>query len=199
MSEKSPTETLKCMHLRSEPSGRLPQSTMPAQKERQGLLFALKHHVPALTRRGGAIVNVSSIVGSVGMPGVWVYAASKRLIGQPQDIAQASSTERRGEVRDRHRARRGRQLPGQCQNDVARKLAASSSRSGGRRVGLPRGPPPARWCHPHALLEYALKSRLGLIADRFRHGGRGRLLCARPGTGGCSRFACRRCGSAGAA
>jgi hypothetical protein len=26
----------------------------------------------------------------------------------------------------------------------------------------------------HALFEYALKSRLGLIADRFRHSGRGR-------------------------
>jgi NAD(P)-dependent dehydrogenase (short-subunit alcohol dehydrogenase family) len=46
----------------------------------KGLLFALKHQVPALSRQGGAIVNVSSIVGSVGMAGASVYAASKHAI-----------------------------------------------------------------------------------------------------------------------
>ena len=39
-----------------------------------------------------------------------------------------------------------------------------------RPVGCPRGP--VRRCHPHALLEHDLKSRLGLIADCVRHGGR---------------------------
>lgn len=47
----------------------------------KGLVFALKHQVPALTRNGGgAIVNVSSIAGSIGMAGASVYAASKHAV-----------------------------------------------------------------------------------------------------------------------
>jgi NAD(P)-dependent dehydrogenase (short-subunit alcohol dehydrogenase family) len=47
----------------------------------KGLLFALKHQVPALVRQGGgAIVNVSSMVGSIGMAGASVYAASKHAV-----------------------------------------------------------------------------------------------------------------------
>jgi len=46
----------------------------------KGLLFALKHQVPALTQHGGAIVNVSSIVGAIGMAGASVYTASKHAI-----------------------------------------------------------------------------------------------------------------------
>jgi NAD(P)-dependent dehydrogenase (short-subunit alcohol dehydrogenase family) len=44
----------------------------------KGMLFALKHQMPALAgAQGGAIVNVSSIVGDVGMAGASVYVASK--------------------------------------------------------------------------------------------------------------------------
>jgi NAD(P)-dependent dehydrogenase (short-subunit alcohol dehydrogenase family) len=46
----------------------------------KGLLFALKYQVPALTQRGGAIVNVSSLAGSVGMAGASVYVASKHAV-----------------------------------------------------------------------------------------------------------------------
>lgn len=46
----------------------------------RGLLFALKHQVPALGKQGGAIVNVSSIVGSIGMAGASVYTASKHAV-----------------------------------------------------------------------------------------------------------------------
>lgn len=46
----------------------------------KGLLFALKHQVPALTPRGGAIVNVSSMVGAIGMAGASVYVASKHAV-----------------------------------------------------------------------------------------------------------------------
>jgi NAD(P)-dependent dehydrogenase (short-subunit alcohol dehydrogenase family) len=46
----------------------------------KGLLFALKHQVPALIGHGGAIVNVSSMVGAVGMAGASVYTASKHAI-----------------------------------------------------------------------------------------------------------------------
>jgi NAD(P)-dependent dehydrogenase (short-subunit alcohol dehydrogenase family) len=46
----------------------------------KGLLFALKHQVPALSQKGGAIVNVSSIAGSIGMAGASVYVASKHAI-----------------------------------------------------------------------------------------------------------------------
>jgi NAD(P)-dependent dehydrogenase (short-subunit alcohol dehydrogenase family) len=43
----------------------------------KGLLFSLKHEIPALAKQGGAIVNVSSMVGDVGMAGASVYVASK--------------------------------------------------------------------------------------------------------------------------
>ena len=46
----------------------------------KGLLFALKHEIPVLAKQGGAIVNVSSIVGDVGMAGASVYAASKHAV-----------------------------------------------------------------------------------------------------------------------
>jgi len=46
----------------------------------KGLLFALKHEIPVITRPGGAIVNLSSIVGDVGMAGASVYAASKHAV-----------------------------------------------------------------------------------------------------------------------
>jgi NAD(P)-dependent dehydrogenase (short-subunit alcohol dehydrogenase family) len=46
----------------------------------KGLLFALKHQVPALNKQGGAIVNVSSIAGSIGMAGASVYVASKHAV-----------------------------------------------------------------------------------------------------------------------
>lgn len=46
----------------------------------KGLLFALKHQVPALSQQGGAIVNVSSIVGTIGMAGASVYTASKHAV-----------------------------------------------------------------------------------------------------------------------
>ena len=44
----------------------------------RGVLFAMKHEIPALLQSGGgAIVNTSSVLGSVAMPGAAVYAASK--------------------------------------------------------------------------------------------------------------------------
>lgn len=46
----------------------------------KGLLFALKHQVPALAAHGGAIVNLSSIAGSIGMAGISVYIASKHAV-----------------------------------------------------------------------------------------------------------------------
>ncbi len=46
----------------------------------KGVLFALKHEIPAIARQGGAIVNLSSIVGDVGMAGASVYVASKHAV-----------------------------------------------------------------------------------------------------------------------
>lgn len=44
----------------------------------RGVLFAMKHEVPALLRSGGGvIVNTASALGSVAMPGASVYVASK--------------------------------------------------------------------------------------------------------------------------
>lgn len=46
----------------------------------KGLLFSLKHEIPAIAKQGGAIVNVSSMVGDVGMAGASVYTASKHAV-----------------------------------------------------------------------------------------------------------------------
>lgn len=46
----------------------------------KGMLFALKHEIPVIARQGGAIVNVSSMVGDVGMAGASVYVASKHAV-----------------------------------------------------------------------------------------------------------------------
>jgi NAD(P)-dependent dehydrogenase (short-subunit alcohol dehydrogenase family) len=46
----------------------------------KGLLFSLKHEIPVLVKQGGAIVNVSSMVGDVGMAGASVYVASKHAV-----------------------------------------------------------------------------------------------------------------------
>lgn len=46
-----------------------------------GVLASMKHEIPAmLAAGGGAIVNTSSAVGLVGMPGVSIYTASKHAV-----------------------------------------------------------------------------------------------------------------------
>jgi NAD(P)-dependent dehydrogenase (short-subunit alcohol dehydrogenase family) len=44
-----------------------------------GVLLAMKHEIPAM-RNGGAIVNMSSMVGGIGMAGAGVYVASKHAV-----------------------------------------------------------------------------------------------------------------------
>lgn len=47
----------------------------------RGMFFALKHQLPALKQAGGgAIVNLSSIAGQIGMPGAALYIASKHAV-----------------------------------------------------------------------------------------------------------------------
>jgi len=45
-----------------------------------GTLLSMKHEIPAILKNGGAIVNTSSVVGQVGMPGYGVYTASKHAV-----------------------------------------------------------------------------------------------------------------------
>jgi NAD(P)-dependent dehydrogenase (short-subunit alcohol dehydrogenase family) len=45
-----------------------------------GALFSMKHEIPAIVKNGGAIVNTSSVVGQVGLPGYGVYTASKHAV-----------------------------------------------------------------------------------------------------------------------
>jgi NAD(P)-dependent dehydrogenase (short-subunit alcohol dehydrogenase family) len=46
-----------------------------------GVLYAMKHQIPALRAAGGgSIVNTSSVAGSIGMPGMAVYVASKHAV-----------------------------------------------------------------------------------------------------------------------
>jgi NAD(P)-dependent dehydrogenase (short-subunit alcohol dehydrogenase family) len=45
-----------------------------------GLIFSMKHEIPAILKNGGAIVNTSSVVGSIAIPGLGVYTASKHAV-----------------------------------------------------------------------------------------------------------------------
>ena len=45
-----------------------------------GVLLSMKYEIPVILKSGGAIVNTSSVVGQVGMPGVGVYSASKHAV-----------------------------------------------------------------------------------------------------------------------
>lgn len=45
-----------------------------------GTLLSMKHEIPAMLKNGGAIVNTSSVVGQVGLPGYGVYTASKHAV-----------------------------------------------------------------------------------------------------------------------
>ena len=65
-----------------------------------GLLFSLKHEIPAILKNGGAIVNTSSVVGQIGMPGC-IYrlqTCCKRVdaVGCPGVCEARSARERRG-------------------------------------------------------------------------------------------------------
>ena len=47
----------------------------------KGTLFSMKHEIPALLKGGGgAIVNMSSVAGSIGFAGMSVYIASKHAV-----------------------------------------------------------------------------------------------------------------------
>jgi len=46
-----------------------------------GVLLSMKHQIPAIIKSGGgAIVNNASVAGTIGMPGVSVYVASKHAV-----------------------------------------------------------------------------------------------------------------------
>ena len=45
-----------------------------------GALLSMKYEIPAILKNGGAIVNTSSVVGQVGLPGFGVYTASKHAV-----------------------------------------------------------------------------------------------------------------------
>lgn len=54
-----------------------------------GVILSMKHEIPAMLRAGGgAIVNVASVAGVIGMPGVSVYIASKHaVLGLTKSVA----------------------------------------------------------------------------------------------------------------
>ena len=45
-----------------------------------GVIFSMKHEIPAILKNGGAIVNTSSVAGQIGVPGLGVYTASKHAV-----------------------------------------------------------------------------------------------------------------------
>jgi NAD(P)-dependent dehydrogenase (short-subunit alcohol dehydrogenase family) len=68
--------------------GNVPTTEATAAQYRQvmdinvlGVLLSMKHEIPAmLAGGGGAIVNISSIAGTIGMPGAGIYIASKHAV-----------------------------------------------------------------------------------------------------------------------
>jgi NAD(P)-dependent dehydrogenase (short-subunit alcohol dehydrogenase family) len=46
----------------------------------KGVFLSMKHEVPELLKNGGTIVNMSSILGSIGVAGVGIYVASKHAV-----------------------------------------------------------------------------------------------------------------------
>jgi NAD(P)-dependent dehydrogenase (short-subunit alcohol dehydrogenase family) len=54
----------------------------------KGTWLCLKYEVPAMLKQGGAIVNIASFAGMVGMPGTTIYAAAKAgIIGMTRAAA----------------------------------------------------------------------------------------------------------------
>lgn len=46
----------------------------------RGVMLSLKHEIPVIAKQGGAIVNVSSMAGDIGMAGASIYVASKHAV-----------------------------------------------------------------------------------------------------------------------
>ncbi len=69
-----------------ESAGPLPEASVEEYRRVfdinvMGVLLSMKYEIPAMMRTGGgAIVNTSSVAGSVGMPGVSIYVASKHAV-----------------------------------------------------------------------------------------------------------------------
>jgi NAD(P)-dependent dehydrogenase (short-subunit alcohol dehydrogenase family) len=45
-----------------------------------GVILSMKHEIPAMLKNGGAIVNTSSVLGQIGIPGLGAYTASKHAV-----------------------------------------------------------------------------------------------------------------------
>jgi NAD(P)-dependent dehydrogenase (short-subunit alcohol dehydrogenase family) len=45
-----------------------------------GVFLGMKHVIPAMAERGGAIINTSSVAGLIGSPGICAYIASKHAV-----------------------------------------------------------------------------------------------------------------------
>jgi NAD(P)-dependent dehydrogenase (short-subunit alcohol dehydrogenase family) len=45
-----------------------------------GVMLSLKYEIPAMLKNGGAIVNTSSVVGKIAIPGMGPYTASKHAV-----------------------------------------------------------------------------------------------------------------------
>jgi NAD(P)-dependent dehydrogenase (short-subunit alcohol dehydrogenase family) len=54
----------------------------------KGTWLCLKYEIPAILKQGGAIINNASILGTIGMPGMTIYAAAKSgIIGMTRAAA----------------------------------------------------------------------------------------------------------------
>jgi NAD(P)-dependent dehydrogenase (short-subunit alcohol dehydrogenase family) len=97
-----------------------------------GVVLSLKHELRVMQAQGsGAIVNVSSILGKIGLPGVSIYAASKHAV---EGLTKAAAREAIA-----HGVRVNAVAPGPIQTGMIDRFTGTAENKAGLIAGVPAG------------------------------------------------------------